>query len=89
MGKIHSKYSLHPVGFATDYRTKHIAGRGRLDTIDLIMEDLRDALPCCDIVFEHPDQPQEHIHVEFDPKYDVVFQAAKRVYRETGQWPKE
>jgi hypothetical protein len=82
----HGRYSLHPIGFAEDYRTRHIMGRGRMATIGMIVDDLKDALPCCDIVFEYPDEEQEHIHVEFDPKDDAEFQKAKQAYRETGKW---
>lgn len=88
VGKKHGSRSLHPVGFAVDYRTRHIAGSGRLQTITMLVDDLKAALPCCDIVFEHEGEPQEHIHVEYDPKDDPFFQRDKAVYRETGEWPK-
>lgn len=86
-GKKHGTRSLHPVGLAVDYRTKHITGLRRLDTVGMIVADLKEALPCCDVVFEHAEQEQEHIHVEFDPKDDERFQADKAIYRETGVWP--
>ena len=52
-----------------------------------ILEDLKKALPCCDIVLEHLGKDQEHYHVEFDPKDDPKFQADKLIYRNTGEWP--
>jgi hypothetical protein len=86
-GKKHGRGSLHPVGFAIDYRTKHVAGVRRGDTLQMITNDIRAALPCCDVLLEYQDQEQEHIHVEFDPKDDPVFQAAKEAYKGTGKWP--
>lgn len=54
----------------------------------MIVEDLKKALPCCDIIFEHEGEEQEHIHVEFDPKDDERFQADKQWYRREGNWPR-
>jgi hypothetical protein len=86
-GKKHGWRSLHPVGYAVDYRTKHITGVRRVDTLQMITNDIKAALPCCDVLLEYTDQEREHIHVEFDPKDDEVFQAAKKSYKETGEWP--
>jgi hypothetical protein len=88
VGKKHSRRSLHPVGYAVDYRTKHIKGVNRIATIEAIVEDLKKSLPCCDIVFEDEGGEQEHIHVEFDPKNDPKFVSDKAIYRGTGAWPK-
>ena len=88
VGKKHGKGSLHPVGFAVDYRTKHIAGLRRVETIEMIVFDLKAALPCCDIIIEHLGEAQEHIHVEFDPKDDTQFQHDKKWYKRNGNWPR-
>lgn len=87
VGKSHSKYSLHPVGFAIDYRTKHIRGEGRKVMLEALVISLKQALPQCDIVLEYLGEDEEHIHVEFDPKDDPAFQDDKATYRETGKWP--
>jgi hypothetical protein len=79
--------SLH-CGFAIDYKTKHIRGSDRDSKINRLVSDLRIALPCCDIVFEHTGKALEHLHVEFDPKDDPLFQAHKACFKATGAWPK-
>ena len=88
-GKKHGRYSLHPVGFAEDDRTKHVMGspEQRREILDQVINDLRKAVPQCDFVLEHFGQAQEHIHWEFDPKDDEVFQRHKAIYRQTGEWP--
>ncbi len=83
VGKKHSEKSLHYPGFAYDYRDKEIAD----DKRNPLMNDLRDALPCCDIIYEYKGKPQSHIHCEFDPKDDAEFQKHKMYYRKSGQWP--
>ena len=85
VGKEHKAYSLHPVGYALDYRTKHIK---TLQEKETLLERLKIALPVCDFLLEHVDKPQEHIHMEYDDKNDKRFQADKQSYRQTGQWPK-
>lgn len=84
VGKKHKKNSLHPVGYAVDYRTKHLNSKTIADSIH---EELKKALPCCDILLEYWGQEQSHFHIEFDPKDDTKFQADKVVYRQTGHWP--
>ena len=81
VGKQHKEYSLHPIGFAIDYRTKHITSR-----LALLVDTLKTALPCCDFLLEHVDGEQEHIHAEYDPKNDPKFIEAKAAYRATGIW---
>jgi hypothetical protein len=85
VGKKHGQYSLHPPGFALDLRTKHLEGEGVKRSI---VSALKDSLPFCDVVLEHLDQEQEHIHIEFDPKDDPRFMADKGEYRETLSWPR-
>lgn len=84
VGKKHSKRSLHYPGFAYDYRTKHINDRSVKMSI---LKDMREALPCCDIIFEHEGEPQEHYHVEFDDKFDEQYQSDKLFYKTHGKWP--
>ncbi len=84
IGKEHMDKSLHPVGYALDLRTKHIDA----DTIKLqIVEEIKKALPQCDVILESLGEDQEHIHFEMDPKDDKLFQNHKRIYKETGVWP--
>jgi len=75
IGKVHSKTSLHPDGCAIDYRTKHIP----IDsTKELLLRNLKDALPQCDFILEHLGGMEEHIHAEYDPKDDEIFVAWKK-----------
>lgn len=83
VGKKHSKRSLHYVGYALDYRTKHLSD----DVKRKIVKEIQEALPCCDVVLEHLGEEQEHIHVEYDPKDDEQFQADKAFYKIHGKWP--
>ena len=87
VGKKHKIGSLHPVGFAKDFRTKHINPPKRIETIERILGRLVIEVPQCDFLFEHANQPQEHIHAEFDPKNDLKFQEHKARYKLTGNWP--
>ncbi len=84
VGKKHSKRSLHYVGYALDYRTKHI---GDNNVKRSILKSLETALPNCDVILEHVGEPQEHIHVEVDPKDDEEFQSDKIFYKTHGKWP--
>lgn len=88
-GKKHGTYSLHPVGFAEDIRTKHVIGEPehRIVVLDQVVDDLKRAVPQCDFILEHFGMAQEHIHWEFDPKDDEIFQRHKAIYRQTGEWP--
>ncbi len=83
LGKSHKKYSLHPVGFALDYKSKHIA----TDKAKFrILEELKLALPNCDIILEHLGKAQEHYHIEFDDHNDPQYQRDKTNYKRTGEW---
>lgn len=84
VGKKHGDKSLHPPGFAHDYRSKHI---NELQMKYQILSELKQALPQCDILLEYVDKPEEHYHCEFDPKNDERFQQDKEEYKLTGQWP--
>lgn len=83
VGKKHSQKSLHYVGYALDYRTKHLPE----DVKQEILKEIKEALPCCDVILEHLGEPQEHIHVEYDPKDDEQFQVDKTFYKTHGKWP--
>lgn len=85
VGKEHKDKSLHPVGYALDYRTKHV--KTHQEKIN-ILNQLKIALPCCDIILEQEGGDQEHIHCEFDPKDDNIYQMDKAIYKKTGQWPR-
>ena len=61
----HGPNSLHYKGKALDLRTKHVQvmDKGK------IIKDLKEALgPQFDVVFEAEGTPNEHAHLEFDPK---------------------
>lgn len=60
----HMVGSLHYKGYAADFRTKGTGLAKRL------FDEVRKALPPnqYDVLLENLDQPNEHIHVEFDPK---------------------
>jgi hypothetical protein len=85
VGMKHSTRSLHYPGYAEDYRSKHISD---IKIKHDILNHLRECLPCCDIVLEHIGEPEEHYHVEFDPKDDDNFQSDKIFYKTHGNWPK-
>jgi hypothetical protein len=64
----HRRGSLHYIGHAFDLRTKHlpslVAKRAVANELVARLKPLGDF----DVIFEHPQQEQEHIHVEYQPK---------------------
>ncbi len=76
------RISLHNEGLALDYRTKHIPD----DVCARLVEELRMHLPQCDLGIHSPGTPNEHLHVEFDPKNDSEFQAKKAAWKQGGKW---
>lgn len=61
----HGRASLHFVGNALDYRTKHVAR----DELDILATTVKSALGAeFDVVLEKRGQPLEHLHVEYQPK---------------------
>ena len=59
----HSDNSLHYVGLAMDFRTRHIDKTAHLN---IIADDIREALTDeYDVIIE-----RTHIHIEFDPDED-------------------
>lgn len=63
----HKDNSLHYIGLAVDFRTKNIA-RGNACLEDFAAE-IRNALGGdFDVILEGVGTPNEHLHVEYDPK---------------------
>ena len=61
--------SLHYVGRAFDCRSKTVPR----DKLDNLIGQLRRALgPRFDVILEDRDGPNEHAHIELDPKIDEV-----------------
>lgn len=76
------RVSFHNIGFALDYRTKHMPEWAKIQLID----ELKRAIPMCDFGIHSPGTDDEHLHVEFDPKNDPEFVAKKAEWKETGVW---
>lgn len=83
-GKKHGTGSLHPPGFAIDFRTRNMATDAEKYAL---ADECGNVLPFCDIVLEKIGEDQEHMHVEFDDHADAKYQADKDSYKETGVWP--
>lgn len=61
----HSPHSLHYEGFALDFRTHNIPR----DKLDEVVTEIKASLGAAfDVLLEGRDTPNEHIHVEYDPK---------------------
>lgn len=56
----HMPGSLHPKGFATDWRSRHVPDRFRPDLVEMLKEKLGKEFQ---VILE-----KDHIHIEFDPK---------------------
>ena len=76
-------FSLHPFGFACDYRSRHVK---TYDEKDAIENELKAALPDCDIKLKQVNLRNEHIHCEYDPKNNPEFAKAKLNASRTGKW---
>lgn len=83
VGRKHGERSLHPPGYAIDYRSKHIHSELKQS----ILNTLRDSLPQCDVLLESLGEPQEHYHIEFDPQDDIKWMKDKAEYKKSGVWP--
>ena len=68
----------HPVIFALDYSAVHITNGGIQQDI---LRDLQTYLPFCDVLLHAVGSSPLHYHVEFDPKYDKVFQDKKAKWK--------
>lgn len=62
----HKEGSKHYAGAAFDFRTKHAGGMGKGLASSI---QKRIAHIGFDVLYEYPGQPNEHIHLEWDPKY--------------------
>ena len=65
------KTGLHTVCRAVDVRTRNVSSPGpaRLTELHRLVVRLQSRLGAhFDILFEKPDQPDEHIHIELDPE---------------------
>jgi hypothetical protein len=64
--RVHGPRSKHPSGNAIDVRTKDILR----EDLWIIIAKIKARLEPLgfDVVFEAEGQPQEHIHIEYDPK---------------------
>jgi hypothetical protein len=64
----HSYTSLHYAGSAVDVRSKHIASN---EEKQLVLVEARKALPRhFDLILESLGTPNEHYHMEYQPKND-------------------
>ncbi len=61
----HRRGSKHFVGYAVDLRTKNLDRPSKIDAINKLKEALGTDY---DVILEAEDTPNEHLHVEFDPK---------------------
>lgn len=61
---LHSTKSLHYKGCALDYRTKDYVG----DKAELVARIKAKLGPDFDVILEAVGLPNEHLHVEYDPK---------------------
>lgn len=61
----HSAKSRHYIGFAVDLRSKHIHPP---DVKDQILDKLKAGLPGYDVLLEGLGTPNEHYHLEYDPR---------------------
>lgn len=61
----HKVDSFHYRGLALDFRTQHVSDHEHKAAIVRL---LKDELPQCDVLFEGAGTPNEHLHVEWDPK---------------------
>lgn len=61
----HMHGSLHYEGMAMDVRSKSIPADKRVECRDRMKESLGDEF---DVLLEQAGTPNEHLHVEFDPK---------------------
>lgn len=66
--RTHKPGSLHYLDRALDLRTHHLPGGSEKD----VVRDLKHALGLdYDVILEDLDTPNEHIHLEWDPKYGI------------------
>ncbi len=61
---VHSRTSLHYVGYALDFRTRHIPRGRTLQYVQKLKQHLGSEF---DVLFESSKE-SEHMHIEFQPK---------------------
>ena len=61
----HSEMSLHYRGLAADLRSKHLTQEQRHTALILLKRELGADY---DVLLESEGKPNEHFHIEFDPK---------------------
>ena len=63
--RVHMKNSLHYIDRALDLRSQTLPSGSE----EIVVNEIRDAVGLdYDVLFEDQDTPNEHIHIEFDPK---------------------
>lgn len=79
----HGANSLHYSGSALDFRTHNILNTlstsQRVYELQVIRNGLQTALPGYDVVLESVNTPNEHIHIEWDPKWKRIEPASQTV----------
>lgn len=64
----HKKSSSHYTGRAFDFRVRHMVPEDAKAIASLAKESLGDDF---DVILEHLGEPNQHIHVEWDPKVSI------------------
>src|SRR5687767_3987809 len=62
---VHSRASEHYTGLALDFRTHNVPADKRAKLVQTVTEALG---PDYDVIWEAQGTPNEHLHVEYDPK---------------------
>ena len=69
VGGTHSRTSLHPVGLAVDFRSKHIDSiEEKYDLLDIMKDSLGEKY---DLLLENAGGQEEHFHLEYQPKFSL------------------
>lgn len=72
---VHKNTSRHFSGNALDFRTKDmfntLSDSQRVYELSMLRSTLTQSLPGFDVVLESVNLPNEHIHIEWDPKFVV------------------
>jgi hypothetical protein len=72
-----TRVSLHNEGYAFDVRTNDL----ELEVKQRIEILCKEALPQCDVEIHDLESPNEHLHVEYDPKNNADFLAKKAAWK--------
>jgi hypothetical protein len=60
----HSAKSRHYIGMAVDLRSRHLDDVGKM----VVLNEMRSNLPGYDVLLEGKGTPNEHFHLEYDPR---------------------